>query len=67
MVFFAIANRGSLMRQYRKNGACEEMEVYRGDFSPTTLEATRCPKFYLPKNFEIEYLQRRLLAQAHHA
>jgi hypothetical protein len=67
MVFFAMANRGSLMRQYRKNGACEEIEVYRGDFSQTTLEATRSPKFYLPKKYEIEDLQRRLLAQARHA
>ena len=58
-----MANRGSLMRQYRKNGACEEIE----DFSQTTLEATRSPKFYLPKKFEIEDLQRRLPAQARHA
>jgi hypothetical protein len=67
LVFFAMANRGSLMRQYRKNGACEEIVVYRGDFSQTTLGATRCPKFYLPKKFEIEHLQRRLPAQARHA
>jgi hypothetical protein len=41
MVFFVMGNRGSLMRQYRKNGACEEIEAYRGHFSQTTLEATR--------------------------
>jgi len=66
-VFFVMGNRDSLMRQYRKNGAWEEIEVYRGDFSQTTLETARSPKFYLRKKFEIEDLQRCLIAQAHDA
>ena len=61
------ASASTCSMRHRKNGACEGIEVYREDFSQTTLEATRSQKFYLPKRFDIEDLQRCLLARARHA
>jgi hypothetical protein len=66
-VFFVMGDRDGVIQQYPKNGAWAEIKIYRGNFSQTTLEATRSPKFYLPKKFDIEDPQRCLIAQVHDA
>jgi len=53
-VFFVMGDRDGVIQQYRKYGAWAEIEVYLGDFSQTTLEATCSPKFYPPEKFEMK-------------
>jgi hypothetical protein len=65
-VLFVGGNRKSLI-PYPKNDSWVRIEAHRGGFSQTSLEATRFLKYYRLNKFQIQGLERCLLAPARDA